>query len=119
MERLLKLSILGVAIGILVGSVVLGFQELIDAVRNLVFNVEADALEHTSSKLLIFAPIVGALVLDLLRRLLRVDGRNVCVVHVMYRLQEKTKKVTFPYTQCDTPVLWWCTRVRYRFFRWQ
>ena len=96
MEQLPKLSLLGIVIGVAVGAVVLGFRQLIDWIPQLVFCIDSEAFHDAPTYLLVLAPVVGAIVIDVLRRVLKVEGRNVGVVHVMHRLQDKTKKVDFP-----------------------
>ena len=97
MEQLPKVSGLAVIVGLLMGLLILGFSNLIDWISETALGARAGGFESVPTLILIFAPLAGGgLVIALISALLKVDGRDVGVVHVMDCVQAKGKEITFP-----------------------
>lgn len=94
-EILPRLTLAAILIGIGVAFVIFVFRQLIDYGSVWLFGVNYDAFEAISAWWLCLLPIIGATLVGCLGLLLRVDGRHVGIVHVMYVIHNKRLRLPF------------------------
>ncbi|WP_152558525.1 chloride channel protein [Endozoicomonas numazuensis] len=85
-EALPQLTILGLLTGLLAGSLLIGFRELLTLISTTLVPEGEDHFESLSSLHRFLLPIAGSVVIILMVKLIRKKRRSVGVAHVIERL---------------------------------